>query len=70
MLTMREAKQRMSQHNARLQYDKYTREYRVTLNEWPMYRVSTEERAYYTDDIEDAVLTAGAMRREAARLSA
>lgn len=60
MMTRAEARLRMQEHGA--SYTFRDGEYRVTLNEWPAHLVSTEERAYYTDDLEDAVLTAGAMR--------
>ena len=65
MLTLREARQRASLVNARIEYIRDYGEYRVTLQEWPQFRVSTEERAYYTDDLEDALFTAQSMRREA-----
>jgi hypothetical protein len=66
MLTLREARQRLSLINARIQFDKERGEYRVTLQEWPPMPASrTEDRAYYTNDLEDALFTAQAMRREA-----
>ena len=63
MLTLREARQRLSLINARIQFDKDYGEYRVTLQEWPVGAERTEERAYYTNDLEDALFTAQAMRR-------
>lgn len=63
MMTVREAMQRVAQNNARIQ--RFNGEWRVTLREWPDYARKTEDKAYYTDDLEDAVLTASAMRREA-----
>jgi hypothetical protein len=67
MMTLREARQRASINGARITFNRDIGEYRVTLNEWPIYASSTEDKAYYTDDIDDAVLTSGAMRREAAK---
>ncbi len=64
MLTLREARQRLSLINARIQFDKDYGEYRVTLQEWPVGSERTEERAYYTNDLEDALFTAQAMRRQ------
>jgi hypothetical protein len=65
MLTLREARQRLSLINARIEFIRDTGEYRITLQEWPQFRVSTEERAYYTNDLDDALFTAQSMRREA-----
>jgi curved DNA-binding protein CbpA len=65
MLTLREARQRLSLINARIQFDKDYGEYRVTLQEWPLCARRTEEKAYYTNDLEDALFTAQDMRREA-----
>ena len=64
MLTLREVRQRLSLINARIQFDKDYGEYRVTLQEWPVGSERTEERAYYTNDLEDALFTAQAMRRQ------
>ena len=64
MLTLREARQRLSLINARIQFDNDYGEYRVTLQEWPVGSERTEERAYYTNDLEDALFTAQAMRRQ------
>lgn len=63
MMTRREAQERANQHNARIVWLRDWQEYRVTLNEWN--HIDREAKAYYTDDLEDAVLTAGAMRKEA-----
>ncbi len=65
MLTLREARQRLSLINARIQFDKDYGEYRVTLQEWPVCARRTEEKAYYTNDLEDALFTAQSMRRGA-----
>jgi hypothetical protein len=64
MLTLREVRQRLSLINARIQFDKDYGEYRVTLQEWPLYARRTEDRAYYTNDLEDALFTAQSMRRK------
>ena len=65
MLTLREARQRLSLINARIQLDKEYGEYRITLQEWPVCASRTEDKAYYTNDLEDALFTAQSMRREA-----
>lgn len=62
MMTMREARQRCEVNNARVTKCHATGELVVTLNEWT--RKQREARAYFTDDLEDAVLTAGRMRKE------
>jgi len=64
MLTLREVRQRLSLINARIQFDKDYGEYRVTLQEWPLYARHTEDIAYYTNDLEDAWFNAQAMRRQ------
>ena len=64
MLTLREVRQRLSLINARIQFDKECGEYRVTLQEWPVCANRTEDRSYYTNDLEDALFTAQAMRRQ------
>jgi hypothetical protein len=64
MLTLREVRQRLSLINARIQFDKEYGEYRVTLQEWPLYARRTEDKAYYTNDLEDALFTAQDMRRQ------
>lgn len=63
MLTKREAQERNRINNVRMQL--FDGEYRVTLMEWPVNDKRTERAAYYTDDLEDAVLTGAAMRRTA-----
>jgi hypothetical protein len=68
MLTLREARQRLSLINARIQFNKDYGEYRVTLQEWPVGSERTEERAYYTNDLEDALFTAQSMRKEASEV--
>jgi curved DNA-binding protein CbpA len=68
MLTLREARQRLSLINARIQFDKEYGEYRVTLQEWPVCANRTEARAYYTNDLEDALFTAQSMRKEASKV--
>jgi hypothetical protein len=64
MVTLREARQRASIVNACIEFIRDHGEYRVTLQEWPQFRASTEERAYYTNDLDDALHTAFSMRRE------
>ena len=65
MLTLREVRQRLSLIHARIQFDKERGEYRVTLQEWPAMPASrAKDRAYYTNDLEDALFTAQAMRRQ------
>lgn len=61
MLTQHEAYQRCSINRVRL--ERRNGEWRVTLNEWVNGLRTTEDRAYYTDDLEDAVLTGAMMRR-------
>lgn len=63
MMNRREANQRCEVNAARLTWLNDSQEYRVTLNEWRGKEV--EAKAYYTDDLEDAVLTAAAMRKSA-----
>lgn len=62
MMTVREAMQRMNQHRATMRRTGEGNEVRVVLHEWT--RKEADDKAYYTDDLEDAVLTAGSMRRE------
>jgi hypothetical protein len=62
MLTVREVRQRCEVNRVRLQYNQG--EYRVTLIEWPVNSTATEARAYYTDDLEDAMLTGAQMRKD------
>ncbi len=64
MLTLREVRQRLSLINARIQFDKDYGLYRITLQEWPLYSPNEAERAYYTNDLEDALFAAQAMRRQ------
>ena len=65
MMTVREAMQRVAQNNARIQRSAGG-DWRVTLNEWYMFaEAEAGRKACYTDDLEDAVLTASAMRRRA-----
>ena len=64
-MTFKEARQRAELHNASI-YKTSWGDYRVLLNEWQKLNPKRrEELTYYTDDIEDAALTAGAMRRRA-----
>lgn len=60
MFTRREANERAAVNNGRIVFLREYGEYRVTLNEWSGKDV--EKKAYYTDDLEDAVLTLGRMR--------
>lgn len=65
MMTMREAMLRAEQHQGRIKNTGWG-DYKVTLNEWhSLPRKRQDELAYFTDDLEDAVLTLGAMRRRA-----
>lgn len=65
-MTKAEANQRAAVYNATIRWDRDYRQYRVALDEWYLLpRYLFEAQAYYTDDLEDAVLTAGAMRKEA-----
>ena len=61
MITVRECYQRIAVHGMGVtrQYG----EFRVFFPELP--QAAQERSAYYTDDAEDAALTAGAMRRRA-----
>ncbi len=61
MLTQHVAYQRCSINRVRL--EKRGPEFRITLNEWPPRSDATERKAYYTDDLEDAVLAGAKMRR-------
>lgn len=60
-MTRREANLRAELYSGRIVWDAILREYRVFLNEWT--RKQRNERAYFTDDLEDAVLTLASMRR-------
>ena len=62
-MTMREARQRANYYNGSIVYDPDYNEYRVGLREWT--RKERDDRSYYTDDLEDAVLTLAHMRRNA-----
>ena len=53
--TFSEAKRRCQENNCTLHFDRESRDYRVCL------RGTSEKAAYYTDCIEDAVLTSGRM---------
>ena len=61
MLTYHEAKRRCGDNQMRLQF--YDGEYRVTPFEYAPNSPTAERIAYYTDDREDAVITASQMRR-------
>lgn len=65
MMTVREAMQRMNIHRAHMRRTGEGTEVRVTLNEWC--GREAERKAYYTDDLEDAVITAGVLRAEQVR---
>lgn len=58
MLTVQEARQRMNVNRMSMRFNSDTREYRVNFAE-----CNSEDTAYYTDCLEDAVLTAGNMRK-------
>lgn len=60
-ITMREARQRCAVNGCSLRRD-YTGEYRVAPTDAGMSNKRREEIAYYTDDLEEAVLAAGAIR--------
>lgn len=60
MLTQREARQRCAVN--RMRFSRVEREFRVSFPEDTGNR--NEATAYYTDDLDDAVLTAAAMRRK------
>lgn len=63
-MSKQQARQAANEHRFNMAWRKDVGEYRVTLKEWPSFARSTEDKAYYTDDIEDAVLTGIRMRRE------
>lgn len=63
VMTQREARQRAEVNNARIRFNREWGEYIVVLNEWT--KEECDRKAYHTDDLEDAVLTAGKMRRDA-----
>lgn len=58
MMTMREAIQRVQLYGASIKTFNL-KGWRVSLNEWD----ANDNRVYITDDLEDAVLMAGRMRR-------
>ncbi len=60
MLTIREAKQRAEMYNMDIRRVGGTTDFRVTFNEDNGDQI--EKSAYYTDDVEDAMFTAIAMR--------
>lgn len=59
MLTEREARQRCAVHN--IHFSKQDGEYRITPAE--LRGARAEAVAYYTDDLDDVVLTAARMRK-------
>lgn len=62
MLTLREAMARAALYGVVIRRSNpASTEWRVTLMEWR----SDEAKAYYTDDLEDALLTGMAMRNKA-----
>lgn len=64
MLTVREAQQRNAANGVIMRRaNPGSTEWRVTLAEWT--RDMCERAAYFTDDLEDAVLTGASMRRKA-----
>lgn len=62
MVSFYEAKQRCTQNQMRLQ--RIDREFRVTPMELNPSSTRAELIAYYTNDLEDAFLTAAQMRRQ------
>jgi hypothetical protein len=65
MLTVSEAMNRMRVNNARMTRDVMSGDWIVSLCEWR--DGYNNPAAYYTNDLEDAVLTAGFMRRNVNR---
>ncbi len=59
MMTRSEARQRAALNNCSIVWNGEYQEYRVYHNAWT--RKQREERTYFTDDLEDAVLTTGKM---------
>ena len=57
MMTMREARQRCEVNNCRISKTAYG-DYRVTHTGW---RTRVEDKAYYSDDLEDCALTSAAL---------
>ena len=67
MMTFKEARSRAAVRRARIVRTIYGNEFRVSLNEWTTSELN--RKAYFTDCLDDAVITAGAMRREADKAS-
>ena len=65
MLTMREARQRNTLNRVCMERVDGGCEFMVTLIEWTAAQIS--RAAYFTDDLEDAVLTGAMMRRNTAK---
>ena len=65
MMTFSEARSRAAVNRARIVRTIYGNEFRVSLNEWTTHEL--DRKAYFTNCLDDAVITAGAMRREADR---
>lgn len=65
-MSMRSAMQIKADYRFRLNRVRATGEYRVTLEEWT--RDEAERGEYFTDDLEDAVMTGMQMRRHSAIL--
>lgn len=61
MMTVREAQQRISLNN--MCWSRMDGEWRITYPEYRFNAARMEATAYYTEDNEDAALTAAAMRR-------
>ena len=61
MINFREAKQRLSMYNMHIGREGAGTDYRVSFGE--LSRSESEKSAYYTDDLEDAVLTGAQMRK-------
>lgn len=61
MINFREARQRLSMYNMHIGREGAGTDYRVSFAE--LSRDKAEASAYYTDDLEDAVITGAAMRR-------
>lgn len=64
-MTRMQANQAANDHNFRLTRPVGGDEYRVVLNEWDRKQALAGE--YFTNDLEDAVLTGMAMRRHASQ---
>lgn len=60
MMTVREAMQRCALNNVRIKRTGFGSEWLVTLTEWTAKQ--RDAMGYYTDDLEDAVLTGASMR--------